>query len=195
MKLPAIFITLLLSTFCVLSQDSKKNNLKVKINHDMGAGSDRTGRKVKQTLQFVYDTREVLIISNRPESERGVVIKRSEVKQFQKLLDKMIKFASAVHENKITGVKKLFEDKSLHTSLLDDDYPPLIDMSETGDPSDKTQIRVRLAFKRPASGGGFYGGDSGLSWNYEQLEELGKIFDKRQEEVFKKYDLLKALND
>ena len=34
-----------------------------------------------------------------------------------------------------------------------------------------------------------------LRWDHIQLEELAKIFDEKQKEVFKKYDLLKALND
>ena len=34
-----------------------------------------------------------------------------------------------------------------------------------------------------------------LNWNHDQLAELAKIFDEKQKEVFKKYDLLKALND
>jgi len=29
----------------------------------------------------------------------------------------------------------------------------------------------------------------------QELEELTKVFDERQKEVFKKYDILKALND
>ena len=191
MKLPAIFITLLLSTFGVMAQDSK-NILKVKINHDFGMSTDRFGGTKKKTLQFVYDTREVLIISNRPESEVGIAIKRTEVTKFKKLLDKMIKFGSAIHENKITGVKKIFEDKSQWTSNVDE--PPRIDMSETGDPSDKTQIKVTFNSKRPAPNGRYYYGTD-ARWTYLELEELGKIFDKRQKEAFKKYDLLKALND
>ncbi|MBL69355.1 MAG: hypothetical protein CMO74_13070 [Verrucomicrobiales bacterium] len=194
MRTTILALGLILTAPFVFADDKKSgNNLKVKINHDLGVVSDRFGRKAKKTLQFVYDTREVLIITNRPETETGVAIKRSEVKKFQELLNKMIKFASAIHENKITGVKKVFEDKSLYTSLTDD--PPMIDMSETGDPSDKTQIRVRLSFNTPAPGGGLYVGDSRLSWNYAELEVLGKIFDEKQKEVFKKYDILKALND
>jgi hypothetical protein len=33
------------------------------------------------------------------------------------------------------------------------------------------------------------------TWNMQELEELTKVFDERQKEVFKKYDILKALND
>ena len=193
MRTTILALGLILTAPFVFADDKKSgNNLKVKINHDLGVSTDRFGRKRQKTLQFVYDTRKVLIITNRPEVESGVVIKRSEVKKFQELLNKMIKFASAIHENKITGVKKVFEDKSLYTSLTDE--PPMIDMSETGDPSDKTQIRVRLSYFCPAPGGRF-SGDTDLNWSYAELEVLGKIFDEKQKEVFKKYDILKALND
>ena len=34
-----------------------------------------------------------------------------------------------------------------------------------------------------------------LYWDLRELEGIAKIFDGKQKEIFKKYDLLKALND
>ena len=195
MKLPAIFITLLLSTFCVLSAD--KNELKVKINHVYSIGSagddNRFSRRGKPTIQFNYDTKEILQITNEPENFRnGMFLTRDEVKKFKSLLDKMIKFGDAIHQNKITGVKKKFEDKTLWTKGM---YAaPNLDIEEDGDPSDKTDISGHVYFyTTPDSrrGTNYYS----QRWNYAQLLELQKIFDEKQKEVFKKYDLLKALND
>jgi hypothetical protein len=188
MKLSAVFIALLFSTFCVLAQDSK-NELKVKINHDFKIGSaGESGRK--NTIQFNYDTKEVLQITNKPEDfEAGIFLKRGEVAQFKILMEKMLKFADAIYENKITGVKKKFEDKSLWTSLVRG--APQVNISETGDPTDKTDIEVMWPFIKSKNASIYFTQE----WNYAELQELAKFFDKRQKEVFKKYDILKALND
>lgn len=204
MKSAALITTFLLPIFCVLGADkkSKKNELKVKINHDYRIGSaGKHGalpplpgkpsvfpggllpkkRGSKHTIQFNYDTREILQITNYPESNGGILLKRGEVKTFQALMDKMLEFADAVHQNKITGVRKKFKDKSLHTSLC---RTATVNIAETADPTNKTKIRVSFSFDGYNS-----------NWNYAELQELDKIFDDQQKEVFKKYDLLKALND
>lgn len=172
MKLSAVFFTLLFSTFCVLAQD--KNLLKVKINH---VYKQDTGSPRKSTIQLKYDTTELLQITNRPEASSGIYLKRNE-------MEKMLKFADAVYENNITGVKKEFKDRSLWTS--DMDGAPSIDVDEDLKKVTKFNIEIHWSFGRSSS----------LErWNYRELQELAKIFDERQKEVFKKYDILKALND
>ena len=170
MKLSAVFIALLFSTFCVLSAD--KNELKVKINHD---NKQDTGSIRKSTIQFKYDTTGRLQITNSTESGDGIFLRRGEV-------EKMLKFADAVYENKITGVKKGFKDKTLWTSLVD--YAPVIDVDEDVKTVTKYNIEIYWQFWEEYE-----------RWNYRELLELNKIFDETQKEVFKKYDILKALND
>jgi len=187
MKLPAIFIALLLSTFCVLAQD--KNELKVKINHEYLLSTNEKNsdalyytKSNKPTIQFNYNTKEILQITNVPENFHvGIFLKRNEVEKFKKLMEKMLKFSDAVYENKITGVKKKFEDKSLLTSLCDRTE---VNIAEDADPTKKNDIEVVWQYRSRQQ-----------PWNYAELQELAKFFDAKQKEVFKKYDLLKALND
>ena len=58
-------------------------------------------------------------------------------------------------------------------------------------PFKKKDVRASFYGKHPTSSFA----SAYLYWNLRELEELAKIFDEKQKEVFKKYDLLKALND
>ena len=191
MKLPAIFITLLFSIFCVLAQD-KKDVLKVKINNNYTIGERN------RTIQFNYDTKEILQITNRKEDfYRGVFLLRNETKAFKKLAEKMLKPCDTLWENKITGVKKKYNSADESTLMS---YYTEVDRPENAGISDKNSIVIQFRYYRspghaisnkpryPPIG-------TDQQWTYPELQELVKVFDERTAEVFKKYDLLKALND
>lgn len=184
MKLSAVFIALLFSTFCVLAQD--KNLLKVKINHKF---KDTESGKTYE-FQFKYDSTQMLQITSSPESSNGIFLQRGEVEKFKAIVEKMLKFGDAVYKNQITGVKKEFkgEKKIMPQNMYEGTY---IDVDEeVATPFDKTQVQVRWDTKD-----GRYANWRGETWDLRQLEEISKIFDEKQKEVFKKCDLLKALND
>jgi len=156
MKLPAIFITLLLSTFCVLAQD--KNKLYVKINHEYKSGTSLN--TYKGVFQLEYDTSELLQITDEPENFRDCLrLRRTEIKKFKILLEKMLKFADAVYENEITGVEKEFKDKSLWTSQILS--APQVSIDEDAKPKRKGEIFFGLG-----GGGPLLLGGAGAQQNY-----------------------------
>jgi len=200
MKLPAIFVALLLSTFCALAQD-KKDVLKVKINNNYTIGERN------RTIQFNYDTKEILQITNRKEDfNSGIFLLRHEPKDFKKLMDEMLKLCDTLWENKITGVKKKYNSADESTTMSS--YTE-VDRPENADVKDKKSITILFYYHtNPVSaenmkrflarrGSGPIGRPFGNSqiWTYPELQELSKVFDDRISEVFKKYDILKALND
>ena len=107
-----ITILLAFAFFSTLAFADEKsgNKLKVKINHVYKPDSslNRTS-----TIQFKYDTKEWLQITNRPEGESGIYLRRDEVGKFKAIMEKMLKFGDAVYKNQITGVKKTFEGENL----------------------------------------------------------------------------------
>jgi len=189
MKLTAVFIALLFSTFCVLAQD--KNLLKVKINHKF---KDTESGK-KYVFQFKYDTTELLQITERPEGGTGIFLRRGDVGKFKAIVEKMIKFGDAVYKNQITGAKKEFKGEKaiLPRDIREGTY---IDVQEdVKTPFDKSDVRVYWQSCRRYGPRSYDTTQSVEYWDLRQLEEISKIFDEKQKEVFKKYDLLKALND
>tara|TARA_Y100000588_G_scaffold296651_1_gene317174 strand:- start:565 stop:1281 length:717 start_codon:yes stop_codon:yes gene_type:complete len=137
----------------------------------------------RRTIQFNYDTEEWLHITNRPEGYEGIYLRRNEVAKFKAIVEKMLKFGNAVYDNQITGVKKTFIGESailpmkVHTGTY-------IDIQEkVAKPFSKADVKVYWATDLPET------------WDLVDLEEIAKVFDEKQKEVFKKYDLLKALND
>ena len=176
--------------FCPPSfADGKKsgNNLKVKINHkyQVAVKANSTNKIKEYQFQFRYDTEEWLVITDRPESSTGVYLRRGEVAKLKAIIEKMLKFGDAVIENQITGVKKEFKGEDVPKMIRAD--LTYADISENvKKPFDKLRIRYCIFDDNYSNS---------LYWNHDQLAELAKIFDGKQKEVFKKYDLLKALND
>ena len=178
-------ILLALTFFSTLAFADEKsgNKLKVKINHKFK--DTETGEKYE--FQFKYDTTELLQITESPERSNGIYLKRDEVDKFKAIVEKMLKFGDAVYKNQITGVKKEFKgEKAILPKLMHDGT--YIDVSEDiKSPFDKSHVKVFWQTGR--------NGFESEYWDLNQLEEISKIFDEKQKEVFKKYDLLKALND
>ena len=182
----AITILLALTFFSplVFADEKSGNKLKVKINHKFRNNSDLTQ---SYEFQFKYDSTGLLQITGKPEGFTGIFLKRDEVGKFKAIVEKMLKFGDAVYKNQITGVKKEFKGEKviLPKLILDGTY---IDVSEDiKSPFDKSHVKVFWHTSRSGGGSEF--------WDLNQLEEISKIFDEKQKEVFKKYDLLKALND
>ena len=175
-----------LSTLAFADDKESGNNLRVKINHVVKVQS--TGEKIE--LQFMYDTTEWLHISNYLEDDRPLLLRRNEVASFKALLDKMTKFGDAVYKNQITGVKKEFKGEMVPSMIVANGT--LIDIAEdVSKPFSKTSVHVKFGQYIPPGRRGW----STKAFTYPEIEELSKIFDEKQKEVFKKYDLLKALND
>ena len=195
----SLSLLIAVAIFCplVFADDKKSgNNLKVKINHKYQvaekAKTTKPTKKTKPTnkikeyqFQFRYDTEEWLVITDRPESSTGVYLRRGEVAKLKAIIEKMLKFGDAVIENQITGVKKEFKGEDVPKMIRAD--LTYADISENvKKPFDKLRIRYCIFDDNYSNS---------LYWNHDQLAELAKIFDGKQKEVFKKYDLLKALND
>ena len=187
MRLLSLLIAFAIFCPLVFADDKKSgNNLRVKINHKW---TDTKSQK-KYKYQFKYDTEEWLFITDYPESDQGAYLRRDEAGKFKAIIEKMLKFADAVHANQITGVKKEFKGENETPKMIDGRYT-LVDISEdVKKPFSKNAVKFEIGYEKP-NGSLVYT----LRWNYDQLEELSKIFDEKQKEVFKKYDLLKALND
>jgi hypothetical protein len=191
MRNTALLLALTFFSPLVFADDKKSgNNLRVKINHEWE--DTKSGKKSGKTyrFQFKYDTEEWLFITDRPESSTGVYLRRDEVGKFKAIVEKMLKFADAVYTNQITGVKKEFKGEK---EILNKIYGSgtYVNISEdVKKPFSKNAIKFRILAGEGGGSTRWY-----LGWNYTQLEELAKIFDEKQKEVFKKYDLLKALND
>jgi len=176
-------ILLALTFFSTLAFADEKsgNKLKVKINHKFK--DTETGEKYE--FQFKYDTDEWLQITNNPESETGINLRRDEVGKFKAIVEKMLKFGDAVYKNQITGVEKKFKgEKEILPKLLSDRIEISIE-EDVKTPFKKSRV---IVFWVSPSGQYQY-------WDLRELEEIAKIFDDKQKDVFKKYDLLKALND
>ena len=190
MRNTALLLALTFFSPLVFADDKKSgNNLRVKINHEWE--DTKSGKKSGKTyrFQFKYDTEEWLFITDRPESSTGVYLRRDEVGKFKAIVEKMLKFADAVYTNQITGVKKEFKGEKEVPKQINASGSSVNISEDVKKPFTKTEIKFVIAASKP----GYFA--SSLNWNYYQLEELAKIFDEKQKEVFKKYDLLKALND
>ena len=189
MRTTILALGLILTASFVFADDKKSGNeLKVKINHEYKYDSESTRTR---TIQFKYDTKEWLQITKKPESSDGIYLRRNEVAKFKAIVEKMLKFGNVVYDNQITGVKKTFKGEKaiLPQNVFEFTY---IDIAEdVSKPFGKDDIRVLWGVIR-------YPGSNSLTsqqWDFRDLEEIAKVFDERQKEVFKKYDLLKALND
>jgi len=216
MRTTILALGLILTASFVFADDKKSGNeLKVKINHKYNIGQEvirdfflknfdkngdgkvseieRPSREdttkfftthLSRTIQFKYDTKEWLHITNRPEGYTGVFLRRDEAAKFKAIVEKMLKFGSAVYENQITGVEKKFEGEEA-----------ILPKQVRG-----TRIAVTEAVSKPFSKAAVkvvwvINDGRGEVWDLCDLEEIQKVFDERQKEVFKKYDILKALND
>ena len=185
MRTITILLALTFFSPLVFADEKSGNKLKVKINYKFK--DTESGKNYE--FQFKYDTDEWLHITQRPEGSTGIFLRRDEVGKFKAIVEKMLKFGDAVYKNQITGVKKQFEGEPLPKLMTRATY---IDVDEeVVKPFKKTDVEIywsTIAHYNRFSG-------LGESWDLNQLEELEKIFDEKQKEVFKKYDLLKALND
>jgi len=181
MRTLSLLAALVIATPLVFSDDKESGNkLKVKINHKF----EDTESKREYEFQFKYDTDEWLHITNQPERSDGIYLRRNEVDKFKAIVEKMLKFGGAVYKNQITGVEKEFEgEEAILPARINGSTEISID-EDVKTPFNKTYVRVYWSSQ-------FYS----QSWDLRELEEISKIFDEKQKEVFKKYDLLKALND
>ena len=172
----------------VFADEKSGNQLKVKINHEYKYSSDSTSTRA---IQFKYDTKEWLQITNRPERSSGIYLRRNEVDKFKAIVEKMLKFGGAVYENQITGVKKTFKGEKAIMPKLMSTFTYIDIKEDVTTPFGKSDVDVFWMTSAPFQ----IGGDATEIWDLRDLEEIAKVFDERQKEVFKKYDLLKALND
>jgi hypothetical protein len=180
-------LSFIFTTTFAVAQESKKNELKVKINHywRVPSASGLTNGE-KRVFQFNYDTKEVLQITKSPERfDQDIFIrKREDIAKVKDWCETLIKFTETIHDNKITGIKKEWKDKEKWFHGFD--IAPMVDRSETADPNYIENIRIRMSFK---------GAESYFRVDIHDLRELVKCIDERSKEVYKKYDVLKALND
>ena len=181
MRNTALLLALTFFSPLVFADEKSGNKLKVKINHKFK--DTESGKKYE--FQFKYDTSELLQITESPEGRNGIFLRRDEVDKFKAIVEKMLKFGDAVYKNQITGVEKVFEGEK---AILPQQLKESTDISISEDietPFDKRAVRI------------WWSAEIGVSqwWDLRELEEIAKIFDEKQKEVFKKYDLLKALND
>ena len=188
MRSTILALGLVLTASFVFADEKSGNVLKVKINHQYKYSSKSTSTR---TIQFKYDTKEWLQIARTPERTAGIYLRRCEVAKFKAIVEKLLKFGDAVYENQITGVKKTFKGES---AILPKQvyFRTYIDVAEdVVKPYGKDDVVISWATGMPGSD---YANAS-QTWDLRDLEEIAKVFDERQKEVFKKYDLLKALND
>ena len=189
------FTILLALTFFspLVFADEKKsgNNLRVKINHEWANTKSLKKSGKTYRFQFKYDTEEWLFITSLPESREGVYLRRNEVGKFKAIIEKMLKFADAVYTNQITGVKKEFKGEKEVPKQIRASGTSVNISEDVKKPFSKNAVKFEIGYEKPHFTRVIYK----LRWIYDQLEELSKIFDDKQKEVFKKYDLLKALND
>ena len=179
MRTITILLALTFFSPLVFADEKSGNKLKVKINHKFK--DTESGKNYE--FQFKYDTDELLHITNRAESRDGIYLERHEVGKFKAIVEKMLKFGDAVYKNQITGVEKTFKGEK---AIL----PKRIGSS--------TDISIKEDVKTPFTKVSvivYWHADTYQYWDLRELEEIAKIFDEKQKEVFKKYDLLKALND
>ena len=178
MRTITILLALTFFSSPAFADEKSGNKLTVKINHKF----KDTESGVSYEFQFKYDTDEWLHITNDPEGYDGIYLRRNEVGKFKAIVEKMLKFGDAVYKNQITGVEKTFKgEKAILPRRISDNTVISID-EDVKTPFNKSVVRV------------YWGGCREL-WGLRELEEIAKIIDEKQKDVFKKYDLLKALND
>lgn len=180
MRTLSLLAALVIATPLVFSDDKESGNiLKVKINHKF----EDTESKRDYEFQFKYDTDEWLHITHFPERRSGIYLKRNEVDKFKAIVEKMLKFGDAVYKNQITGVEKKFEGEEKILPQRISRFTRISVDEDVKTPFTKKDVTVTWST------------DDSEYWDLRELEEISKIFDEKQKEVFKKYDLLKALND
>ena len=171
-----ILASIILFSPLAFAEEKSENKLHVTIMHkykDVESGSN-------YEFKFKCDAKGLLSISN--DTRSGFSLEREEADKFKALVEKMLKFGHAVHKNQITGVAKTFNEKELLPSKIK--YTSIHVKEDVYTPFSKKDI-----------GECFSGTYFIQIWNLRQLEEIAEIFDEKQKEVYKKYDLLKDLND